>query len=46
MKKKHAPSRMSQQSMCGYEATDLEYEEMCRRSKRHVNCERCLKRMA
>ncbi len=46
MKKKHAPSRMTQQSMCGYSATELEYRRMHERPLERVNCARCLKRMA
>ena len=46
MKKKHAPSRMTQQSMCGYSATEMEYQRMGERRLERVNWARCLKRMA
>ena len=42
MKKKRAASEVPHLSMCGYEATPIEYAKMRERRLRYVNCKRCL----
>jgi hypothetical protein len=41
MKKRHAPSKYANLTMCGYETTPSEYQSMERRGSKYVSCVKC-----
>ena len=42
MHKRHAPSREYGLTMCGYECTPSEYNNMERRGVKFISCKRCI----
>ncbi len=46
MRKRHAPSRVNNMTLCGHETTPPEFKFMLRRQNKAVNCKRCLDAIA
>jgi len=42
MRRRHAPSKVKNLTLCGHETTPQEFNHMLRRKGKSTNCKRCL----